>query len=181
MHVFAQQQKVQNKHHHKKSKRDAAKMKKSSSSPSHLQAMCVSDDEGEDEGTAGGLASLSIQLLDLMHTLHTRAATIFTSWAEEEQSSEERESIDACHSALWIKCWCPLLQGEDLDNYLYMYTNFLGLFVFTLHRTSNQCMVIVNALNCTNLSCVYVIIVTNVHLVGVTLKVMIMMCSVGLL
>lgn len=115
MHVFAQQQKVQNKHHHKKSKRDAAKMKKSSSSPSHLQAMCVSDDEGEDEGTAGGLASLSIQLLDLMHTLHTRAATIFTSWAEEEQSSEERESIDACHSALWIKCWCPLLQGEDLD------------------------------------------------------------------
>lgn len=115
MHVFAQQQKVQNKHHHKKSKRDAAKMKKSSSSPSHLQAMCVSDDEGEDEGTAGGLAALSIQLLDLMHTLHTRAATIFTSWAEEEQSSEERESIDACHSALWIKCWCPLLQGEDLD------------------------------------------------------------------
>lgn len=115
MHVFAQQQKVQNKHHHKKSKRDAAKMKKSSSSPSHLQAMCVSDDEGEDEGTAGGLASLSIQLLDLMHTLHTRAATIFTSWAEEEQCSEERESIDACHSALWIKCWCPLLQGEDLD------------------------------------------------------------------
>lgn len=115
MHVFAQQQKVQNKHHHKKSKRDAAKMKKSSSSPCHLQAMCVSDDEGEDEGTAGGLASLSIQLLDLMHTLHTRAATIFTSWAEEEQSSEERESIDACHSALWIKCWCPLLQGEDLD------------------------------------------------------------------
>lgn len=111
VHVFAQQQKVQNKHHHKKSKRDAAKMKKSSSSPSHLQTMCVSDDEGEDEGTAGGLASLSIQLLDLMHTLHTRAATIFTSWAEEEQSTEERESIDACHSALWIKCWCPLLQG----------------------------------------------------------------------
>ncbi|XP_078316966.1 Golgi-specific brefeldin A-resistance guanine nucleotide exchange factor 1-like isoform X2 [Crassostrea virginica] len=109
--AFPRQQKVQNKHSHKKSKRDVGKMKKSSSSPSHLQAMCMSDDEGEDEGTAGGLASLSIQLLDLMHTLHTRAATIFTSWAEEEQSAEERESIDACHSALWIKCWCPLLQG----------------------------------------------------------------------
>ena len=110
--AFPRQQKVQNKHSHKKSKRDVGKMKKSSSSPSHLQAMCMSDDEGEDEGTAGGLASLSIQLLDLMHTLHTRAATIFTSWAEEEQSAEERESIDACHSALWIKCWCPLLQGK---------------------------------------------------------------------
>lgn len=136
MHVFAQQQKVQNKHHHKKSKRDAAKMKKSSSSPSHLQTMCVSDDEGEDEGTAGGLASLSIQLLDLMHTLHTRAATIFTSWAEEEQSTEERESIDACHSALWIKCWCPLLQGRDLEIIITCTcTKILGLFVFTLHRT----------------------------------------------
>lgn len=41
-------------------------------------------------------------------------------------------------------------------------------------------MVIVNALNCTNLSCGYVIIVTNVHLVGVTLKVMIMMVFSGL-
>lgn len=41
-------------------------------------------------------------------------------------------------------------------------------------------MVIVNALNCTNLSCVYVIIVTNVHLVGVILKVMIMMVFSGL-
>ncbi|XP_056018280.1 Golgi-specific brefeldin A-resistance guanine nucleotide exchange factor 1-like isoform X3 [Ostrea edulis] len=107
--VFARQQKPQTKHS-KKSKRDAGKMKKSSSSPSHLQNMCPSDDEGEEDGTAGGLASLSIQLLDLMHTLHTRAATIFTSWAE-EQNNEERESIDACHSALWIKCWCPLLQG----------------------------------------------------------------------
>lgn len=37
-----------------------------------------------------------------------------------------------------------------------------------------------NALNCTNLSCVYVIIVTNVRLVGVTLKVMIMMVFSGL-
>lgn len=41
-------------------------------------------------------------------------------------------------------------------------------------------MVIVNALNCTNLSCVYVIIVTNGHLVGVILKVMIMMVFSGL-
>lgn len=42
-------------------------------------------------------------------------------------------------------------------------------------------MVIVNVLDCINLFCVYVIIVINVYLVGVILKVMIMMCLVGLL
>ena len=60
------------------------------------------------------------QLLDLMHTLHTRAATIFSSWAEEERHrlAEPREpyleglpGIDAGTSTLWTKCWCPLLQG----------------------------------------------------------------------
>ena len=65
-----------------------------------------------------------LQLLDLMHTLHTRAATIFSSWAEEERelcaSAEPRpvylegvaERIDAGTSSLWTKCWCPLLQGD---------------------------------------------------------------------
>lgn len=38
-----------------------------------------------------------------------------------------------------------------------------------------------NVLNCINLFCVYVIIVINVRLVGVILKVMIMLCLVGLL
>ena len=87
-------------------------MKKSNSSPSHLHNLDCSDEEGEGDGTVSGLASLSIQLLDLMHTLHTRAATIFTSWAQEETTAEEREIIDAGHSALWTKCWCPLLQGK---------------------------------------------------------------------
>ena len=74
---------------------------------------------------------VSQQLLDLMHTLHTRAATIFSSWAEEEKSrqldQQDKEGfyldtegageqgeggISAETSTLWIKCWCPLLQGE---------------------------------------------------------------------
>ena len=55
-----------------------------------------------------------------MHTLHTRAATIFSSWAEEERQRlvQPREpyleglpGIDAGTSTLWTKCWCPLLQG----------------------------------------------------------------------
>jgi brefeldin A-resistance guanine nucleotide exchange factor 1 len=104
------------------------KMKKSKSSPSHLQHVHESDDERDNDD----YHSISIQLLDLMHTLHTRAASIFSSWAEEEKSrsaddgnegfyidTEQQEGvkITAEASTLWIKCWCPLLQGMLLHNY----------------------------------------------------------------
>jgi brefeldin A-resistance guanine nucleotide exchange factor 1 len=57
-----------------KNKKSKHKMKKSNSSPSrlHQQNASLSDEEGDVEGTAAGIHSLSIQLLDLMHTLHTR-------------------------------------------------------------------------------------------------------------
>lgn len=99
-------------HKFKSKQRNPDKFKKSNSSPSHLQNLSNSDDENEGDETAAGLHSLSIQLLDLMHTLHTRAATIFTSWAAEEQNRQDEDVIDAGHSALWVKCWCPLLQGK---------------------------------------------------------------------
>ena len=63
-----------------------------------------------------------------MHTLHTRAATIFSSWAEEERHrlAEPREpyleglpGIDAGTSTLWTKCWCPLLQGMKFPDTRY--------------------------------------------------------------
>ncbi|XP_071808203.1 Golgi-specific brefeldin A-resistance guanine nucleotide exchange factor 1-like isoform X2 [Asterias amurensis] len=85
-------------------------MAKTNSVPEKMSLMCDLED-GEDEGPPGGYHSLSIQLLDLMHTLHTRAASIFSSWAEEEQKDGAGSTIDAGASALWIKCWCPLLQG----------------------------------------------------------------------
>ncbi|KAK3910453.1 Golgi-specific brefeldin A-resistance guanine nucleotide exchange factor 1 [Frankliniella fusca] len=44
-----------------------------------------------------------IQLLDLMHTLHTRTAQIYRWWAE--------ESGDVQQPSLWAVGWCPLLQG----------------------------------------------------------------------
>ncbi|CAG0893774.1 unnamed protein product [Cyprideis torosa] len=47
--------------------------------------------------------TISIQLLDLMHTLHTRAAHIYLSWAQEG----DVVSMDS----LWPQCWRPLLQG----------------------------------------------------------------------
>ncbi|CAO1373131.1 unnamed protein product [Diamesa tonsa] len=48
--------------------------------------------------------TIAIQLLDLMHTLHTRTAQIFRWWAE------EGGTIPQC-TALWSQGWCPLLQG----------------------------------------------------------------------
>ncbi|XP_076292687.1 sec7 domain-containing protein garz [Lasioglossum baleicum] len=44
-----------------------------------------------------------IQLLDLMHTLHTRTAQVFRWWAEEGNAEQA--------VSLWPQAWRPLLQG----------------------------------------------------------------------
>ncbi|XP_054874939.1 Golgi-specific brefeldin A-resistance guanine nucleotide exchange factor 1 isoform X5 [Amphiprion ocellaris] len=79
-----------------------------------------SDDE-EDEGVPASYHTVSlqvsqdclvVQLLDLMHTLHTRAASIYSSWAEEQRHLEASgRKIEADSQTLWTSCWCPLLQG----------------------------------------------------------------------
>ncbi|XP_076142435.1 Golgi-specific brefeldin A-resistance guanine nucleotide exchange factor 1 isoform X2 [Alosa pseudoharengus] len=74
-----------------------------------------SDDE-EDEGVPASYHTVSLQvsqdLLDLMHTLHTRAASIYSSWAEEQRHLEAAgRKIEADSHTLWSSCWCPLLQG----------------------------------------------------------------------
>uniref|UniRef100_A0A3Q1C1Z4 Golgi-specific brefeldin A-resistance guanine nucleotide exchange factor 1 n=1 Tax=Amphiprion ocellaris TaxID=80972 RepID=A0A3Q1C1Z4_AMPOC len=70
-----------------------------------------SDDE-EDEGVPASYHTVSLQLLDLMHTLHTRAASIYSSWAEEQRHLEASgRKIEADSQTLWTSCWCPLLQG----------------------------------------------------------------------
>ncbi|XP_039609053.1 Golgi-specific brefeldin A-resistance guanine nucleotide exchange factor 1 isoform X2 [Polypterus senegalus] len=74
-----------------------------------------SDDE-EDEGIPASYHTVSLQvsqdLLDLMHTLHTRAASIYSSWAEEQHHLEAAgKKIEADSRTLWSNCWCPLLQG----------------------------------------------------------------------
>uniref|UniRef100_A0A3P8NWB0 Golgi-specific brefeldin A-resistance guanine nucleotide exchange factor 1 n=1 Tax=Astatotilapia calliptera TaxID=8154 RepID=A0A3P8NWB0_ASTCA len=74
-----------------------------------------SDDE-EDEGVPASYHTVSLQvsqdLLDLMHTLHTRAASIYNSWAEEQCHLEaSSRKIEADSQTLWTSCWCPLLQG----------------------------------------------------------------------
>lgn len=47
---------------------------------------------------------VAMQLLDLLDTMHTRADSIFTSWAD-----ENGDKLDV--NALWNNCWCPILQG----------------------------------------------------------------------
>lgn len=96
-----------------------SRMKKSQSSPTQLAQASTSDEDGEEEAALTSLHSLSIQLLDLMHTLHTRAASIFAAWAQEDGQNGEEVSgnlnphIDAATGTLWATCWCPLLQGEN--------------------------------------------------------------------
>lgn len=56
-----------------------------------------------------------VQLLDLMHTLHTRAASIYSSWAEEQRHlGAAGRRIEADSQTLWGSCWCPLLQGSPV-------------------------------------------------------------------
>ncbi|NXP23871.1 GBF1 factor, partial [Scytalopus superciliaris] len=69
-------------------------------------------DEDEDESIPASYHTVSLQLLDLMHTLHTRAAGIYSSWAEEQRHLETTaRKITADSRTLWANCWCPLLQG----------------------------------------------------------------------
>ncbi|XP_060605825.1 Golgi-specific brefeldin A-resistance guanine nucleotide exchange factor 1-like isoform X2 [Ruditapes philippinarum] len=97
---------------YKQKKHAASRMKKSHSSPSQIHMTTSSDEENEAEGLDAELHSLSIQLLDLMHTLHTRANSIYSSWVEEGHAGDsERAIVETGSGSLWIKCWCPLLQG----------------------------------------------------------------------
>lgn len=63
-----------------------------------------SDDDNEDGELLQRYETISIQLLDLMHTLHTKAAKIFRWWAEER-------GLVPQWSTLWNLGWCPILQG----------------------------------------------------------------------
>ena len=67
-----------------------------------------SEPEAETESNTEEYHKVSMQLLELMQTLHTRAGRIFRSWGEEHPD----ESIDI--SALWDAGWCPLLQVRPL-------------------------------------------------------------------
>lgn len=95
--------------HEKSKKREHSQHSGSSSSintsaSSNYPLLNDSDDETDDNELLQRYETIAIQLLDLMHTLHTRTAQIFRWWAEESGSQPQ------C-SALWALGWCPILQG----------------------------------------------------------------------
>jgi brefeldin A-resistance guanine nucleotide exchange factor 1 len=79
-------------------KDESSRARNPQNSPSPYDA-----DESDSEELPSGYHQVSIQLLDLMHTLHTRTAQIFRWWAEENGETD--------FSSLWAQGWCPLLQG----------------------------------------------------------------------
>ncbi|XP_072138695.1 Golgi-specific brefeldin A-resistance guanine nucleotide exchange factor 1 isoform X4 [Mobula birostris] len=94
----------------KKQKEKESSMKRSKTF-NHRPSKSHSDDD-EDDSVPASYHTVSLQLLDLMHTLHTRAANIYSSWAEEQRHLESAvKKIDADARTLWSNCWCPLLQG----------------------------------------------------------------------
>ncbi len=72
----------------------------------------VNQDEDEDD-SLGSYETISLRLLDLLDTLHNKAASIFTSWSEEKLRNPVQivTIVDINTSVLWSKCWCPILQG----------------------------------------------------------------------
>ncbi|XP_029377816.1 Golgi-specific brefeldin A-resistance guanine nucleotide exchange factor 1 isoform X2 [Echeneis naucrates] len=93
-------------------KEGASNTRRGSSRASTQRPPRSHSDEDEDEGVPASYHTVSLQLLDLMHTLHTRAANIYSSWAEEQRHLQAPgRKIEANSETLWTSCWCPLLQG----------------------------------------------------------------------
>ncbi|XP_041788554.1 Golgi-specific brefeldin A-resistance guanine nucleotide exchange factor 1 [Anopheles merus] len=84
--------------------RDGASHQGAGLSSSSSSSLAMDSSDSESEELPERYQSISIQLLDLMHTLHTRTAQIFRWWAE------EGGAVPQC-SSLWSQGWCPLLQG----------------------------------------------------------------------
>ncbi|XP_046405240.1 Golgi-specific brefeldin A-resistance guanine nucleotide exchange factor 1 isoform X2 [Ischnura elegans] len=90
---------------------DASESRSRSSLYSSSTSMPYDADESDSEELPGSYHQVSIQLLDLMHTLHTRTAQIFRWWSEEQKSVPNSDQVQPFIPSLWSTGWCPLLQG----------------------------------------------------------------------
>ena len=88
--------------------RRADSFHRSKSGPS--SANSYDGDESDGEDLPSSYHQVPVQLLDLMHTLHTRAAQIYQWWASEGGDSGA-EGLEHLNLSLWSRGWCPLLQG----------------------------------------------------------------------
>uniref|UniRef100_A0A182JBH8 Uncharacterized protein n=1 Tax=Anopheles atroparvus TaxID=41427 RepID=A0A182JBH8_ANOAO len=87
-----------------KERQRSAALQSGGMSSSSSSSVAPDSSDSDTEELPERYQSISIQLLDLMHTLHTRTAQIFRWWAE------EGGAVPQC-SSLWSQGWCPLLQG----------------------------------------------------------------------
>ena len=60
--------------------------------------------------------AMSLQLTELMYTLHTYGRVLFDQAPDESSQSQTSSGVastvcDHEMEFLWSKCWCPLLQG----------------------------------------------------------------------
>ncbi|XP_071455207.1 Golgi-specific brefeldin A-resistance guanine nucleotide exchange factor 1 isoform X2 [Hetaerina americana] len=94
-----------------KKRDDAPESRSRSSLYSSSSAMSYDADESDSEELPGSYHQVSIQLLDLMHTLHTRTAHIFRWWSEEQKADPNSDQVQPFMPSLWSTGWCPLLQG----------------------------------------------------------------------
>ncbi|KAJ0174841.1 hypothetical protein K1T71_009949 [Dendrolimus kikuchii] len=76
------------------------------SRPSSARRRGYDDSSDEELDPLDQYHIVSIQLLDLMHTLHSRTAQIFKWWRDEADQGQSAEEYD-----LWEVAWKPLLQG----------------------------------------------------------------------
>lgn len=89
----------------------SAKSRKQKAAQEQLQQnkRSNSDESDEDDQLVTSYETISIQLLDLLDTLHNKAASVFTTWADEQR--QQNSVIESVVSNLWSRCWCPILQG----------------------------------------------------------------------
>ncbi|XP_063386835.1 Golgi-specific brefeldin A-resistance guanine nucleotide exchange factor 1 [Cydia fagiglandana] len=74
--------------------------------PSSARRASYEGSSEDEDDTQDQYHMVSLQLLDLMHTLHSRTAQIFKWWRDEADQEQGAEEYD-----LWEVAWKPLLQG----------------------------------------------------------------------
>ena len=91
-------------------------LKTRKSTKSATSSPATSEDEAEIVETINNTYdAMSLQLTELMYTLHTHGSGIFDTVKDERDQSQQCGPDATGHSQsidfLWTKCWCPLLQG----------------------------------------------------------------------
>ena len=93
-------------------------LKTRKSTKSATNSPATSEDEAEIVETINNTYdAMSLQLTELMYTLHTHARSLFEVLPDESSQSQSSkdDGVKSAHDKsiefMWCKCWCPLLQG----------------------------------------------------------------------